>query len=238
MNNFSQEPQRTSVNATTGLNSFLTKMYGFMTLAVLISAFVAFIAPYTYLVPMLRLVSQNQIMLYVLFLGVPIVLTLLIGSKSMRSPGLSLFLLMLMAAVYGAEFSILALVFSGQNITYAFVSAAAVFITMAFLGTTTKKDLSNLGSYAFAALIGLVVATLINMFLKNPMVTYVFSYIGVIIFTILTAWDAQKMKNMYLQTEGQVSTTGLAVVGALNLYLDFINIFIYFIQIFAGSDRD
>ena len=145
---------------------------------------------------------------------------------------------MVMAVVYGAEFSILTLAFSGQNITFAFVSAAAVFITMAVLGTTTKKDLSNLGSYAFAALIGLVVATLINMFLKNPMVTYVFSYIGVIIFTILTAWDAQKMKNLYLQTEGQISSTGLAVVGALNLYLDFINIFIYFLQIFAGSDRD
>lgn len=238
MNNFSQEPQRTTVNAYAGLNSFLTKMYGFMTLAVLVSAFVAFIAPYTYLGPMMRLLSSSQLMMYLIFLGVPIVLTLLIGSKATRAPGLSFALLMVMAAVYGAEFSLLALIFSGHNITFAFVSAAAVFITMAILGTTTKRDLSNLGSYAFAALIGLVVATLINVFVRNSVVTLVFSYIGVIIFTILTAWDAQKMKTLYLQTEGQVSATGLAVIGALQLYLDFINIFIYFLQIFAGSDRD
>lgn len=75
--------------------------------------------------------------------------------------------------------------------------------------------MSRWGSYASAALIGLIVAMLVNLFLKNPMVSYIFSFIAVIIFTVLTAWDAQRMKNIYLQFGGEVSTNGLAVLGAL-----------------------
>ena len=109
---------------------------------------------------------------------------------------------------------------------------------MAVIGTTTKKNLNNLGSYASAALIGLIVAILINMFLRNPMVSYIFSFIAVIIFTILTAWDAQRMKQIYENYGGQVSVDGLAVAGALALYLDFVNLFLQFLQIFGFSDRN
>ena len=87
------------------------------------------------------------------------------------------------------------------------------------------------------ALIGLLVATIVNMFLRNPMVTYIFSYIGVIIFTALTAWDAQKMKQIYANFADQNTEMGLAVAGALQLYLDFINIFMYFLQIFGMGDN-
>ena len=89
-----------------------------------------------------------------------------------------------------------------------------------------------------AALIALILASLINMFLHSPAITYIFSYIAVIIFVVLTAYDAQKMKNIYLNYQDQVSVTGLAIMGALQLYLDFINLFIQLLQIFGmGSDR-
>lgn len=85
---------------------------------------------------------------------------------------------------------------------------------MAILRTITKKDLNRIGSYASAAIIGLIVAMLVNLFLHNPIIDYVFSIIAVIIFTILTAWDAQRMKDIYLQYGDNLSTNGLAVLGA------------------------
>ena len=147
-------------------------------------------------------------------------------------------MLMIMAIVYGVEFWLIAGAYTGRSIASAFVASSTVFITMAVIGTTTKKNLNNLGSYASAALIGLIVAMLINMFLRNPMVSYIFSFIAVIIFTILTAWDAQRMKQIYENYSGQVSVDGLAVAGALALYLDFVNLFLQFLQIFGFSDRN
>lgn len=117
-----------------------------------------------------------------------------------------------------------------------FVSAISAYLTMTVLGTITKKDLSRIGSYASAALIGLIVAMLANLFLHNPIIDYVFSIIAVIIFTILTAWDAQRMKDIYLQYGDDLSTNGLAVLGALQLYLDFVNLFLQFLDIFGANE--
>ena len=89
-----------------------------------------------------------------------------------------------------------------------------------------------------AALVALIIASIINIFLKSPAITYIFSYIAVIIFVVLTAWDAQKMKQIYLNYSNENSVMGLAIVGALQLYLDFVNLFISFLQIFGMSDRD
>ncbi len=138
--------------------------------------------------------------------------------------------------VYGVTFAFIAGAYSGQNIASAFVASATVFVTMAILGTITKKDLSRIGSYASAALIGLIVAMLANLFLHNPIIDYVFSIIAVIIFTILTAWDAQRMKDIYLQYGDDLSTNGLAVLGALQLYLDFVNLFLQFLDIFGANE--
>ena len=118
-------------------------------------------------------------------------------------------LLILLPIVYGVTFAFLTEAYSGHN-----VASATVFVIMAIIGTVTKKDLSRIGSYASAALIGLIVAMLANLFLHNPIIDYVFSIIAVIIFTILTAWDAQRMKDIYLQYGDDLSTNGLAVLGA------------------------
>lgn len=109
---------------------------------------------------------------------------------------------------------------------------------MAVYGYTTKKDLTSMGKILFMALIGLIIATVVNMFLKSPGFDYILSYIGVAIFIGLTAWDSQKIKEM-LQTQYDMSEGAqkLALLGALTLYLDFINLFLYLLRIF-GNNRD
>ena len=235
MDNF--EPERRHVVDISGLNSFLTRMYGMMTLAVLVSAISAYLTMTVFRTQVLTFFVNHQAMTWVVLI-VPIFLALGISFRATRNPVASFIMLMILSLVYGIEFALIAGAYTRANIASAFFSTAAVFITMAVIGTMTKKNLNNLGSYASAALIGLIVAMVINMFLRNPMVSYVFSFIAVIIFTILTAWDAQKMKQIYLQYGDDVSTNGLAIAGALQLYLDFVNLFLQFLQIFGFSNKD
>ncbi len=119
-------------------------------------------------------------------------------------------------------------------------SPFVMFAVLSFMGSTTKKDLSGIGRQARAALIAFIIVSLINLFLQSPMITYVFSFIGLVIFAGLTAWDTQRLRQMYLQMGSQVNVNNLALMGALQLYLDFINIFIFLLNIFtgAGGNRD
>lgn len=233
MYNFDQEPERRHLVDESGLNTFLSKLYGLMALAVLVSAVSSYLTMTVFAKQMLNLMNHHPWAMWFLLL-LPIALTLIINFNATRSPGMSFVLLMLTAIVYGVTFAFIAGAYTGEDIA----SAASVFIVMAILGTVTKRDLSRIGSYASAALIGLIVAMLINLFLKNPTIDYIFSFIAVIIFTILTAWDAQRMKNIYLQFGGEISANGLAVLGALQLYLDFVNLFLQFLDIFGSNDND
>lgn len=207
-----------------------------MALAVFVSAISAYLTMTVFAGPISAFIAQHQWGIWLLIL-LPIALTFIISFRATRNPVASFALLMITAIVYGVTFAFIAGAYSGQNIASAFVASATVFVTMAILGTITKKDLSRIGSYASAALIGLIVAMLVNLFLHNPIIDYVFSIIAVIIFTILTAWDAQRMKDIYLQYGNDLSTNGLAVLGALQLYLDFVNLFLQFLDIF-GTNED
>lgn len=235
MDNFSN-PERRQVENVSAVNSFLTKTYSIMALAVLVSALTAYLSTTVFKSAFVTLMSNSASAWTILLL--PIILTLFIGFRATRNPVASFVMLMVMSVAYGITFAVLSYAYTGATITSAFVSSAVVFIAMAIYGSVTKRDLSNIGSYAFAALIGLIVASVVNLFLRNPMVTYIFSYIAVIIFTGLTAWDAQKVKRIYSEYAGQTSELGLAITGALQLYLDFVNLFMYFLQIFGMSSRD
>ncbi|MFC6180860.1 Bax inhibitor-1/YccA family protein [Lactiplantibacillus daowaiensis] len=240
MNNFQQEPQQgpRTINTQVGLRSFLTKMYGYMSLAVIVSAVVAYLSMTIWKPVIYGAFASHPLVFLMIFV---ISMFAMIGGiqvNANRNPAMSFTLLMLFAVVFGAEMSITLALYTGATIVGAFVAAAGVFGTMAVIGTTTKRDMSRLGTHLFAALIGLLVASLVNMFLQSAAIAYVFSYIGVLIFAGLSMWDANRMRDMYLQYGDQVSSTGLAVTGALQLYLDFVNIFLYFVQIFGGSSRD
>lgn len=233
MNNYEEQPRRV-VNDVSGLNGFLTRMYGWMALAVLVSALSSF---YVLTQPGLQQIFMggSRFVPLIVWFVMPIV----INFQAIKRPTLSFMLLMAYALLTGGIFSMYAMIYSGATIASAFVSSASVFVVMSLFGTFTKRDLTGLGNQAIAALIALVVAMVINMFLKSQLITYVFSFIGIIIFTALTASDSQKMKNVFNQSGGKISVTGLAVIGAMQLYLDFVNLFILFLQIFGGfGNRD
>ena len=139
----------------------------------------------------------------------------------------------------GAMLSSVFVVYTMTSIAKVFFITAGTFGAMAFYGYTTKKDLTSLGKILFMALIGLIIATIVNMFLKSSGFDYILSYAGVAIFVGLTAWDSQKIKQM-LQTQYDMSEGAqkLALIGALTLYLDFINLFLYLLRIFGGSNKE
>jgi FtsH-binding integral membrane protein len=233
-----QEPQRIIVNSNeAGLQGFLAKMYGFMAGAIAISAFVAYLVANLFYVQTMTFIAQHQLVLWLLF-GLQFVIVLGMSFKADRSPVMTGAGLIFYAVIEGLFFGIIVSAYAKIDVTMAFIGAAAVFVSMAAIGTTTKKDLSRIGTQALAALIALVIVSLINLFLQSALIMYVFSFIGVIIFTALTAWDAQKFKQLYFQTAGQINENNLALMGALQLYLDFINLFISLLNIFGGFNRN
>lgn len=234
MDYFSQESGRRKIQDITAVNSFLTKMYSYMLIAVIVSAITSYL---TMTVFRSVILNMPQAMFWVIVL-LPLALCLGINFKAAKNPTLGFTLLMILSAVYGIEFSIIAGYYTGTTITSAFLAAAAVFASMSLFGTFTKKDLSSWGAYLGAATIGFIVATLVNIFfIKSGAGAYIFSYIGVIIFTGWTAYDANSAKRIFIQYGDQVSDRGLAIMGALNMYLDFINLFMLFLEIFGINDR-
>lgn len=229
MNNFDQP---TSLNSQ-GLNKFLSKMYAYMAGAIAVSAIMALIT-----VRYLRYTVIASPVTMIILGVISIAMVFSLSFKPDRAPGVSIAMLFIYAAIEGVFLSSILIVYAAESITMAFVSAAVVFVVLSIFGLNTKKDLSRIGRQAFAALIALLIVSIINLFLQSPAIQYVFSYIGVIIFTILTAYDTQQMKTIYVKYGDQVNTTNLAVNGALQLYLDFINMFIYLLQIFGHNDNN
>lgn len=141
----------------------------------------------------------------------------------------------LYALVNGISLGFIFYVYDIGSIFKAFVSASALFGIMAVAGYTTKTDLTSFGRIMFFGLIGIIVASLINFFLKSSTMDYVISIFGVIIFTGLTAYDVQKIKALSYESDGSVVYRKLGIMGALNLYLDFINLFLYLLRLFGGK---
>ena len=137
------------------------------------------------------------------------------------------------AALMGASLSSIFLVYTGTSITRVFFITAGTFGAMSIYGYTTKRDLTKLGSFLMMGLIGIIVASVVNIFMKSSMMYFVISILGVLIFVGLTAYDTQKIKNMYLVSDSGEIMGKKAVMGALTLYLDFINLFIMLLRLFG-----
>ena len=137
------------------------------------------------------------------------------------------------AGLMGASLSSIFLAYTGTSITRVFFITAGTFGAMSIYGYTTKRDLTKLGSFLFMGLIGIIIASLVNIFLKSSMMYFIISIIGVLVFVGLTAYDTQKIKNMYLASDSGELIGKKAVMGALTLYLDFINLFIMFLRLFG-----
>lgn len=216
-----------------GLNSFMTKMYGFMAGAVAISAVTAYLISNVYQVQALTFFANNRWAVWGILI-LQVVLVMSMSFKVDRSPAMSLTGLGLYSVLEGLFFGLIVQVYSSQDVTMAFVSATVMFTVLALMGTNTKKDLSGIGRQAMAALIALIIVMIINIFLRSSIITLAFSFIGVVIFAALIAWDSQRFRQMYIQYGNQINTTNLAIMGALQLYLDFVNLFIQLLNIFTG----
>src|SRR5689334_11179591 len=141
------------------------------------------------------------------------------------------------AALVGASLASILIAYTGASVAMTFFVTAGTFGAMSLWGYTTKRDLTGFGSFLFMGLIGILLASLANFFFKSPVMDFVISVLGVLIFTGLTAWDTQKIKNTYYAVGGDVAVAGkAAIMGALALYLDFLNIFLFLLR-FMGSRR-
>jgi FtsH-binding integral membrane protein len=151
------------------------------------------------------------------------------------APGTAAAAFLVYSLLNGLTLSVIFWAYTGGTITMAFLTAAAMFGTMSIYGMVTKRDLTSIGSFFFMGLIGIVICMIINMFLKSSGLDFVISILGVFVFLGLTAWDNQKLKVMATATGPQQES--FAVIGALMLYLDFINLFLFMLRLFGGRRR-
>ena len=210
----------------------MRKVYVWMAFALLITGMTAY---YVATSPtLMNAILTNK----VLFWGLLIAELALVFGVSAAINRLSLLTATLMFLLYsvinGATLSVIFLIYELSSIATVFFITAGTFGTMALIGYTTKTDLSSMGKILFMALIGIIIATLVNLFIKSDGLTMILSYLGVLVFVGLTAWDSQKIKQMLMQaTDVDEGTQKIALLGALTLYLDFVNLFIYLLRIFG-----
>ena len=137
------------------------------------------------------------------------------------------------ASLMGLSLSWILLIYTGVSVARVFFITSATFGAMSIYGYTTKRDLTKMGSFLMMGLIGIIIASVVNIFMKSTMMYFVISILGVLIFVGLTAYDTQKIKNMYLASDSGEVIGKKAVMGALTLYLDFINLFIMLLRLFG-----
>jgi FtsH-binding integral membrane protein len=158
--------------------------------------------------------------------------------EKQMSAGTAMVLFWLYAAVMGLSMGSIFLVFTGESIARVFFIAAATFGAMTLYGYTTKSDLSRFGAFLLMGLIGVVIASLVNIFLGSSTLQFVISIIGVIVFVGLTGYDTQRIKEMYLESDTDEVEGKKAILGALALYLDFINLFMLLLQLFGQRRQE
>ena len=223
------------LEASAALPELMRKVYVWMTLALVITGFTAYAVAAT---PNLQqLVFANTWVLWGLIIaevGLVIAINAAINKLSLAMATL---LFILYSVINGATLSVIFVAYSIGTISKVFFITAGTFAVMAFIGYVTKTDLSKMGKILFMALIGIIIATVVNIFVKSSGLDMILSYVGVLVFVGLTAYDTQKIKQMLWQA-GDVSENSqkVALLGALSLYLDFINLFLYLLRIFGRRD--
>ncbi len=209
---------------------FMVRVYNWMTVGLGMTGGTAYMVANS--PTLLKLIFGNPIVPIVLViaqLGLVVYLAMAVKKMS-ASQATGVFLLY--AGLTGLTFSSIFIVYTASSITSTFLVTAGTFAAMSFYGYTTKKDLTSWGSFLFMGLIGIIIASIVNMFLNNETVYWVVTYAGVLIFVGLTAYDTQKIKEMnILGNEGTDEDTKEAISGALTLYLDFINLFLMLLRI-------
>jgi FtsH-binding integral membrane protein len=211
-------------------SAFLTQAFFWMFAGLLLTAAVAAYAQFNQ--GLLEFVGRNFLILILVQLGLAIGIQALIGRINAT---VALGLFFVYAASLGLTIGLIVGLYDGPSVATAFLSAGAMFGGAALYGYTTKRSLAGIGGFAYMAMFGLFAAFIVNFFLGSSLLSYVLSAVGVLIFTVLTAWDVQRISSGQLvQQLGSVEKA--AVIGALHLYLDFVNLFLFLLRLFGNRN--
>jgi uncharacterized protein len=221
-----------------GLRSYMLSVYNYMASGVLLTGIVALLFSWGgETSPAYALAVNGGALKWIVALApLGFVFALSMGQQRM-SQGTMQIVYWAFAAVMGLSLSTIFLVYSPMAIAQAFAATAAGFAALSLYGYTTKRDLSAFGTFLIMGVVGLLVASVINMFVQSGPLGLVISFVGVLLFAGLTAYDTQKIKSMYDQVAGTDMQGRVVIMGALSLYLDFINMFLFILRLF-GSSRD
>ena len=224
-----------------GLRKYMSQVYNYMTTGLLMTAFVGFLVANT---PVQNLFfSQVAVdggyattLSFLGFIAIlsPLILVFLINPMLARGQVKAAFgMFMLFSALFGVSLASILLTYTGISITRIFLVTAGMFAGMSLYGSTTHRDLTSLGSFLLMGLIGVILAAIVNFFLRSPALYYAYTIIGVFIFIGLAAYDTQRIKRAYAATDGTSIMHSKAILGALALYLDFINLFFMLVSLFG-----
>tara|TARA_B100001029_G_scaffold162447_1_gene151869 strand:- start:361 stop:1125 length:765 start_codon:yes stop_codon:yes gene_type:complete len=229
-----------------GLRAYMLKVYNYMASGVFLTGVVSLLlfrlsggydiqvssSGIQNLTPIGQALFASPLMWVVMLAPLGIVIYMSFGIRKM-SAAKAQTTFWIFAALMGASLASIFLVYTGASITRVFFITAGTFGAMSIYGYTTKRDLTKFGSFLMMGLIGIIIASIVNIFMKSSMMYFVISVLGVLIFVGLTAYDTQKIKNMYLASDDGEISGKKAVMGALTLYLDFINLFIMLLRLFG-----
>lgn len=220
-----------------GLRAHMLRVYNYMSLGLAITGVVAFFFnQWVISSPQLQQIVYGSPLQWVIALSpLAFVLVLSFGINKLSFASAQM-VFWGFAVAMGLSLSSIFLVYTGASIARVFFITAATFGAMSLYGYTTKRDLTGMGSFLFMGLIGLIIASVINIFLQSSMLDFAISAIGVLVFVGLTAYDTQKIKEAYAEHLGAESLSKLALMGALNLYLDFINLFLMLLRLFGNRE--
>jgi len=226
-----------------GLRSYMLKVYNYMSSGIFLTGIVSLLlfklsvvmtsdGSISGLTSIGNALYNSSLMWVVMLAPLGVVFYMSFGIRKMSAAKAQM-TFWIFAALMGASLSSIFLVYTGASITRVFFITAGTFGAMSIYGYTTKRDLTKLGSFLMMGLIGIIIASIVNIFMKSTMMYFVISILGVLIFVGLTAYDTQKIKNMYLVSDSSEVMGKKAVMGALTLYLDFINLFIMLLRLFG-----
>ena len=218
------------------VNTFIRSVYNWMAIGLALTGIIAYYVSHNE--TLVRLIFGNQLLFFGLIIG-ELALVFYISARIQKiqaSTATALFVLY--SVLNGATLSFIFLVYTASSITSTFFICAATFVACSVYGWTTKRDLTSLGGFLTMGLIGIIIASVVNMFLRSTGMSMIISYIGVLVFVGLTAYDTQHLKTMALNQPADLEAGVIrkgAIMGALKLYLDFINLFLMLLRIFGGG---
>jgi hypothetical protein len=226
-------PADAQVGIDVGLRDYMLRIYNYMASGLALTGIVAYVG---YTTGFYASIARTPVIWLVILAPLGLVMLMSFGLNRMKASTLQM-VFWLYSGLMGLSLASVFLVFTGTSIARVFFITAGTFGAMSLYGYTTRRDLSQFGSFLMMGLIGVIIASLVNIFIASSALQFAISVIGVIVFTGLTAWDTQQIKEMYYEADDAETAGKKSIMGALRLYLDFINLFMLLMQL-LGTRRD